>query len=99
MVQEKEKEKTSTKKSQKAIANAESVFFQKLSQEPRDGDCGCNVLLMRTMSSSFSARRSVLHVREIAIPCGGGSGNTLSSDCPGYEPLPACPFAAFKVAS
>lgn len=79
MVQEKEKEKTSAKKSQKAIANAESVFFQKLSQEPKDSDCGCNVFLRGlrahlfppdeaffTYSKSLSPAATDLEIRSLA---------------------------------
>jgi U3 small nucleolar RNA-associated protein 21 len=41
VVQEKEKETTSAKRSKKSVASAESVFLQKLSQEPQDGNCKC----------------------------------------------------------
>jgi U3 small nucleolar RNA-associated protein 21 len=52
VVQEKEKEETSAKKSQKAPAHAESVFFQKLLQGPEDGNCECTSTFKGAGSSS-----------------------------------------------
>jgi hypothetical protein len=96
VVQEKEKEKTSAKKSQKTVA--ESVFFQKLSQELEDSNCGCTVFLGGSRAYT-SARRSVLRLHQVTIPCNSRSGDSLFSDCSRFESFPACPFAAFKVSS
>ena len=52
MVLEKEKERTFTKKPKKAIASAESAFFQKLSQEPKDGNCRCTAFLVVMIADS-----------------------------------------------
>ena len=39
MVQEREQEKTPTRRSEKTAANAKSAFSEKLSQEPKEGNC------------------------------------------------------------
>ena len=39
IVKEKQNEKAPTRRSDKAVANAENVFVQKLSQEPEDSNC------------------------------------------------------------
>jgi U3 small nucleolar RNA-associated protein 21 len=47
IVQEKPNEKMPTRRSEKAAANAENVFVQRLSQEPKDSDCGCFIFSMQ----------------------------------------------------
>ena len=79
MVPGKEKERTSTRKSKKAIASAESVFFQKLSQEPKDGNCRCPALVVTiadlhpppdesffTFAKSLSPAAADLEIRSLA---------------------------------
>ncbi|KAH9997323.1 Utp21-domain-containing protein [Russula vinacea] len=62
VVPDKEKEKTSTKKSKKSVASAESVFFQNLSQEPKDG----NYDAFFTFAKSLSPAAADLEIRSLA---------------------------------
>lgn len=62
VVQEKEKETTSTKRSKKSVASAESVFLQKLSQESQDG----NYEEFFTFAKSLSPAAADLEIRSLA---------------------------------
>jgi U3 small nucleolar RNA-associated protein 21 len=78
VVQEKEKEKTSAKRSKKSVASAESVFLQKLSQEPQDGNCKCTYFWRGstftsppdeeffTLAKSLSPAAADLEIRSLA---------------------------------
>ena len=78
MVQEKEKETTSAKRSKKSAASAESVFLQKLSQEPQDGNCRCTYFWREstltsppdeaffTFAKSLSPAAADLEIRSLA---------------------------------
>ncbi|KAF8503603.1 Utp21-domain-containing protein [Russula emetica] len=62
VVREKEKETTSAKISKKSAASAESVFLQKLSQEPQDG----NYEVFFTFAKSLSPAAADLEIRSLA---------------------------------
>lgn len=80
MVQEKEKETTSAKRSKKSVASAESVFLQKLSREPQDGNCRLNYFWRGstltsppdeeffTFAKSLSPAAADLEIRSLATP-------------------------------
>ena len=74
VVPDKEKERTSTRKSKKAIASAESVLFQRLSQERKDGNCRCTIADSHpprdksffTFAKSLSPAAADLEIRSLA---------------------------------
>ncbi|KAI9509337.1 Utp21-domain-containing protein [Russula earlei] len=69
VVQEKEKQKASTKTSRQSVANAESVFFQTLSQESEHSDYEAFFLFAKSLSPAATDLeiRSLARVEELAV--------------------------------